>query len=177
MTSAKAEASPAKASWYAVQTQPNAENKASVHLVRQGFKIYLPRYRKRRRHARRTEIVAAPLFPRYLFVFVDRQTQRWRSIHSTYGVSRLVCNGDEPAVVPIQIIEGLRDREGEDGLVEIDTRAQFSVGDKIRITDGAFSDCLGVFQSATGSERVSILLDLLGRKVRVVLSAEDFVAA
>ena len=32
---------------------------------------YLPRYLKRRRHARRVDIVAAPLFPRYLFVAID----------------------------------------------------------------------------------------------------------
>jgi len=177
MTDTDAAILPAKASWCVVQTQPNAENKAAAHLVRQGFEIYLPRYRKRRRHARRTEIVAAPLFPRYLFVSVAIQAQRWRSIHSTYGVSRLVCNGDAPAMVPSQIVDSLRHREAEDGLIDIDTRARFAIGDKVRVTDGAFSDCLGLFQSATDSERVSILLDLLGRKVRVVLSAEDVVAA
>jgi hypothetical protein len=32
------------ASWYVVQTQPNAERKALVHLERQGFATYLPRY-------------------------------------------------------------------------------------------------------------------------------------
>ncbi len=30
--------------WYVVQTQPNAESKAVVHLDRQGFVTYLPRY-------------------------------------------------------------------------------------------------------------------------------------
>ncbi|MGD9769432.1 MAG: transcription termination/antitermination NusG family protein, partial [Pseudolabrys sp.] len=56
--------------WYAVQSQPNAENKAVAHLARQGFETYLPRYLKRRRHARRVETVAAPLFPRYLLVAI-----------------------------------------------------------------------------------------------------------
>ena len=44
--------------WYVVQTQPHAETKASLHLVRQGFATYLPRYLKRRRHARRVDTVA-----------------------------------------------------------------------------------------------------------------------
>ena len=79
--------------WFVVQTQPNAENKAVAHLARQGFVTYLPRYLKRRRHARRVDIVAAPLFPRYLFVVIDMTAQRWRSIYSTVGVSRLICNG------------------------------------------------------------------------------------
>ena len=30
--------------WYVVRTQPHSENKASVHLGRQGFETYLPRY-------------------------------------------------------------------------------------------------------------------------------------
>ena len=43
--------------WYVVQSQPNAELKAAAHLNRQGFTTYLPRYMKRRRHARRVEDV------------------------------------------------------------------------------------------------------------------------
>lgn len=165
------------ASWYVVQTQPNAERKALAHLDRQGFETYLPRYRKSKRHARRTEIIAAPLFPRYLFVSVDFTSQRWRSLRSTVGVSRLVCNGETPAVVPGGIVETLRLREDESGLIDIGSGPAFSRGDKVRVRDGAFGDCLGIFESATDGERVLILLDLLGRKVRVGLHAEDVVAA
>ena len=59
------------AAWYVVHTHPRAEAKALLNLDRQGFSCYLPRYLKRRRHARRLETVAAPLFPRYLFVALD----------------------------------------------------------------------------------------------------------
>lgn len=163
--------------WYVVQTQPNAERKALAHLDRQGFTVYLPLYRKKRRHARRTEIVAAPLFPRYMFVAIDVATQRWRSIRSTVGVSCLVCNGDTPAPVPPGIVDALRLREGCDGLIEIGSGPKFSRGDKVRVRDGVFGDCLGIFEGATDRERVSILLDLLGRKVRVVLHGEDVIAA
>ncbi len=68
-----------------------------INLIRQGFEIYLPRYLKRRRHARKVDVVAAPLFPRYVFINIDMATQRWRPIQSTFGVSHLVMNGDEPA--------------------------------------------------------------------------------
>ena len=165
------------ANWYVIQSQPSAERKALSHLSRQGFTAYLPCYRKTRRHARRTEIIAAPLFPRYIFVSIDMATQRWRSLRSTVGVSRLVCNGDTPSVVPFGIVEGLRSREGADGLLDVTQRPQFGRGDQVRVRDGAFGDCLGVFESATDTERVLILLDLLGRKVRVTLNVEDVVAA
>jgi transcriptional antiterminator RfaH len=162
--------------WFVAHTQPHAEAKATAHLNRQGFVSYFPRYLKRRRHARKVETVAAPLFPRYLFVAVDLTAQRWRSIYSTVGIARLVCNGDEPTAVPDGIIEALKLREDASGFIKQDHRPQFRPGEKIRVLDGAFSACLGLFEGMAERERVAILLDLLGRKVRVVLDA-DLVAA
>jgi transcriptional antiterminator RfaH len=163
--------------WYVVRTQPRAENKASTHLGRQGFETYLPRYFKKRRHARRVETVQAPLFPSYLFVAVDRERQRWRCISSTIGVSHLVCNGEEPARVPDDVVGALRDREDESGLIRLPERSRFATGDKIRLLDGAFVDCIGLFEGMNDIERVSVLLDLLGRKVRVLLYADSVAAA
>jgi len=162
--------------WFVVHTHPRAELKATYHLARQGFESYLPRYLKRRRHARRIETVAAPLFPRYLFVAVDMTVQRWRSIYSTIGVARLVCNGDDPAAVPDGVVEALKTREDVNGFIKLDYRPPFRAGDKIRVLDGAFSSCLGLFEGMAERERIAILLDLLGRKVRVILDA-DLVAA
>ena len=163
--------------WYVVQTQANAEHKALAHLARQGFATYLPRYLKRRRHARRIDVVAAPLFPRYLFVEIDMTVQRWRSIYSTVGVSRLVCNGEYPAPVPEQVIDELKSRQNASGLIQLDCRPKLKIGDKIRIQEGAFYDCLGIYNGMSDRERVGILLDLLGRKVRVLLNAEAIAAA
>lgn len=163
--------------WHVVQTHPHAEEKAAAHLLRQGYSIYLPRYLKRRRHARRIETVSAPLFPRYLFVAIDRMTQRWRSIHSTVGVTYLVCNGEDPAWVPDKVISELRGREDERGFVHLDLRPRFVSGDKIRVVDGVFDACLGLFDGMADRDRVAILLDLLGRKVRVVLDGDAVAAA
>lgn len=162
--------------WFVAQTHTHAEHKAAEHLARQGYLTYLPRYRKRRRHARRVDEVAAPLFPRYLFIAADATAQRWRAIQSTIGISRLVCNGDAPATVGAEVVDALRAREDERGFVRLDIRHQFAPGQPIRVVEGAFAACLGLFESMTDGERVAILLDLLGRKVRVVLNA-DFVAA
>ena len=50
--------------WYVVQTQANGEFRAAENLRRQGFDVYLPRYLKRLRHARKVDFTAKPLFPR-----------------------------------------------------------------------------------------------------------------
>ena len=163
--------------WYVVQTQTHAESKAAANLLRQEFSVYLPRYQKRRRHARKTEMVAAPLFPRYLFVGVDMATQRWRSIKSTFGVSNLVCNGDEPAAVSNSVVEALQRREDESGFVMLENRQRFTAGDKVRVVEGAFADCLGLFEGVRDDERVTLLLDLLGRKVRVMIDELSVAAA
>ena len=154
------------------------KRRPSLHLNRQGFDTYLPRYLKRRRHARRVETVAASLFPRYLFVAVDVTAQRWRSIFSTVGVSRLVCNGETSDTGRrTDIIDALKAREDDGGFIQLDQRPQFRPGDKIRVLDGAFADCLGLYEGMKDSDRVAILLDLLGRKVRVTVDAESVAAA
>jgi transcriptional antiterminator RfaH len=164
------------ARWYVVQTQVNGEAKAAHNLVRQGYDIYLPRYLKRRRHARKVDFTAKPLFPRYMFVAIDTASQRWRSIQSTFGVARLVTNGDDPATVPEGIVHALRAREDENGFIRLDSKPAFVSGDKVRVLAGAFMDNAGLFDGLADHDRVSILLEMLGRKVRVLLDA-DLVAA
>ncbi len=163
--------------WYVVQTQVNAEAKAARNLIRQGFEIYLPRYLKRRSHARKVEKVAAPLFPRYLFVQVDMETQRWRSIQSTFGVSRLVTNGSDPAPVAREVVRVLRAKEDQSGFIAMDPRPSFAVGEKVRILAGAFADIVGLFDGLGDRERVAVLLDLLGQKVRVSMDLDMIAAA
>ena len=163
--------------WYVAQTRPHAEAKASEHLRRQGFEIYLPRFMKQRRHARRVDTVAVPLFPSYLFVSVDLSTQRWLSIQSTVGVARLVRDGDRPAPVPQNIIEALKSREDATGLITLERAPRFAPGDKVRVVGGAFLDCLALYEGISGEARVAILLDLLGRKVRVKLNPDVIDAA
>ena len=53
---------------------------------------------------------------------------------------------------------------GTDGFVKLDRRPLFRTGDKIRVLDGAFSSCLGLFEGMAERERIAILLDLLGAR-------------
>lgn len=163
--------------WYVVHTQVGAEAKALQHLIRQGYTAYLPQYRRRRRHARRVEIVRAPLFPRYLFVQLDLARAAWRAIRSTVGVVHLVCTGENaPAPVPPGVVEGIRAREDCEGLVAVADPAPFRVGEAVRIVKGAFANQIGLFDGQTDEQRVNLLLDLLGRRMQLKLPL-DFIAA
>ena len=159
--------------WYVVHTQPRGEATAARHLARQGFTAFMPQYLKRRRHARRIDWVRAPLFPRYLFVAMDIALTRWRAIASTMGVSHLVCNGDNPAPVPYGVVEDIRARIDDHGLVKLEPRIPFRPGDLVKVLAGALADQIGFFQCATDEQRVILLLDMLGRRVTVKLPLAD----
>ena len=161
--------------WFVVQTQPNSERRAVANLIRQGFDVYFPVYRKRRSHAGKVDMIAAPLFPRYLFVAIDLCSQRWRAIQSTFGVAQLVCHGDRPAPLADSIIAELRGREDVRGLIELGSA--YRPGERGRVVDGAFVDHFGMFDAMGDGERVAVLLDLLGRKVRTVMSIDVIEAA
>jgi transcriptional antiterminator RfaH len=83
-----------------------------------------------------------------------------------------VCHGDEPAPVPEGIVEELKRRQDENGLIALLRRPRFNPGDKVRVVDGIFSDSLGLYEGIDDRARAAILLDLLGRKVRVVLPSD-----
>jgi len=163
--------------WFAIYTHPQAESKAAFHLKRQGFEVYLPRFLKKRRHARRVDWVPSPLFPRYLFVGIDIEKMGWRPIRSTIGVSNIVCFGDRPLPVPNVIIEQLQVFEDEKGFVSFGRNQFFKPGDKIEILQGAFSELTGIIEGMDDQDRVTLLLDLMGRQTKVKTSLENIVAA
>ena len=75
------------------------------------------------------------------------------------------------------VINALKAREDESGFVKLARRSAFSPGDKVRIIEGAFIDSLALVEGVSDHERVAILLDLLGRKVRVLVGADLIAAA
>jgi len=158
--------------WYVAHTQPQAEVKAAGHLRNQGFETYLPRYLKRRSHARRIDHVPAPLFTRYLFIAIDLETERWRAVRSTVGVHDLVLNGDLPAPVPRGIVEDIKSREDARGYIRLLPRLALAQGDRVEVTDGPLCGASGLFECAADEERVVVLLDLLGRQVRTCVPLE-----
>jgi transcriptional antiterminator RfaH len=163
----------AETRWYVVHTQPQHEMRAQINLQRQGFATYLPRYLKSRRHARRTETVPRPLFPRYIFVAMDLARDRWRAIQSTFGVSHIVAAGDAPLSMPAGIVEQIRKREGADGFLTLGLPAGLTAGSQVRLIDGIFAESKGVIERIADNHRVAVLLQLLGREVRVFVPVES----
>jgi len=153
--------------WFLVHTQPKSERRADWHLGAQGFRTYLPQFRKTIRHARQLRTVEAPLFPRYLFVILDLERDRWLSVRSTIGVSRLFTTQDgRPVPVPVGIVEALIE-QSHGSLTRLD--AGLVKGQRVRILSGPFADLLGTLERLDEAGRVRVLLEMMGTVVPVRL--------
>jgi transcription elongation factor/antiterminator RfaH len=153
--------------WFVAHTLPKSEWKAELHLGAQGFRTFQPQIRKTIRHARQLKTVRAPLFPRYLFVILDLERDRWLSVRSTVGVSSLFSNRDgRPVAVPIGIVESLIERT-DDSLTRLDN--DLVKGQQVRILAGPFVDFIGTLDRLNAAGRVRVLLQLMGTAVPVTL--------
>jgi transcription elongation factor/antiterminator RfaH len=153
--------------WYVARTLPQRELRAAQQLGNQGFRSFVPRYWKNRRHARKVETVSVPLFPRYIFVILDPGRDRWRSINGTFGVDRLLTYGGEPQTVPHGVVESLIEASDTDGTIQFDF--QLREGQTVRVTAGPFADFVGELEHLDDNGRVRILLEIMGGKMRVAL--------
>lgn len=161
--------------WYVAYTHPRKEAVAQQNLLNQGFDAYMPRYQKRCRHARRVYLTMAPLFPRYLFIRMNPAEQRWRAINGTIGVSYLLCDGPAPISIPDEVVDAINARE-DNGIVRI-APPEFSKGQRLCVTDGAFADLEGLFECVDDDSRVVMLLEFMGRVVRTRLPGHAVTAA
>ena len=155
--------------WYCVQTLASKESLALLHLQRQNFEVFLPRLTRARRHARRYDTVLAPLFPGYLFVRMDPQRQRWRSINGTFGVARLLLAGDWPLQVPPGVVEALLEACDASGQLRSDQRETLQLDEEVRILIGPFADRVARVARLDAKGRVDLRLELLGRSVSLTL--------
>ena len=153
--------------WYAVFTHALKENYAQANLVNQGFKVYFPRFKKIRRHARKVSTVLAPLFPRYLFVSFSLDSDNWHVINNTRGVSYLVQSGNTPVSISEDVIQELRNNDDENGVNQLSSLDLFTRGETVEIRDGVFAGHTAKFERFTDEERAQVLVKFLNRETSV----------
>ena len=157
--------------WYVVHALPHREFGAANQLRFQNFETFLPVHLKTVRHARQFRTVKAAFFPRYLFVRLNLARDRWRSVNSTFGVSRLIMEGEVPKPVPLGIVEELAAITDREGLLSFAQRMQ--PGERVRILQGPFADHIGKLIDVDERSRVRILLEVMGFPVVVHTSGEQ----
>jgi len=156
--------------WYTVQTKLKKERTVERRLTDLNLEVFLPWVRLRRRIGSRFQRVLDPLFPGYLFcrldIFAAGKAARYAP-----GVKDFVRFGNRIADVGDEVIGGIRER-CPDGVAVFKPRP-YRAGEPVLIREGPLSGIEAVFErEMRGSDRVTVLLELLGRQTRLILNNE-----
>lgn len=161
--------------WYAVVSKPRQEERAKTRIAEQGFEVYLPICRDRRRDG--TEFVG-PLFPRYLFIRPIPPVESVKPIFSTPGVA-FMLRGDTGKLLTLRNaeIQDWQDREADDGIINLIPPAKggmrYDIGTELRVTVGPFTGFTGRFEGMGAQDRVRVLLSLFGRPTPVQVAQRE----
>jgi transcriptional antiterminator RfaH len=159
-------------SWYLVYTKAKGEELAQENLNRQGFTTYLPLIKRNKRVRGRYQLIIEALFPRYLFIQLDTETDNWMPIRSTIGVSSLVRFGGTPARIPHSLVDELQVDNDEDGIrYQAERKLQF--GEEVEFIDGAMTGYRAIFEKYVSTERIAVLLDIVGKHTRMLVSKHN----
>ena len=149
-------------SWYVVQTYPNQEIKASVHLRNQSYETYIPMIACDKRVGKDGLEV---MFPGYIFVALDLYgtdglaRDNPTPIKYTKGCLKLVAFGDQP---PCQVPEGVVEKL-QDEASQLAIARNYKPGDSVIVEPGnLFEYCEAIIQEISGERRAWILLEMMG---------------
>ncbi len=156
--------------WYAARTKSRHEKKVAEHLAGKGIVNFLPLYKAQHRWKDRVARVELPLFPGYIFVqFALKERLKVLEIP---GVANLVSFKGEPAALPEQEIETLR--QGLSANVYAEPHPYLKVGRRVRIKGGPLRGLEGILErKKEDSFRVVISIDLIMRSVLVEVAMGD----
>lgn len=164
--------------WFALSVRSRQEKAAQNDLLQRGIEVFLPTRIDRRVWSDRIQNVELALFPGYLFVHTEMSAQRRVDLLKARGVFDLVGRlpGDEKIAraIPDWQVESLRTMVTAERVV--DPVESWVKGTRVRVGAGALKGAIGVVQEGVdGKRRLVVQVDLLGRGVRCVLSADDVV--
>ena len=143
-----------------VHTKIKQEIKAEFNLKNQGFKTWLPMIKRVRGSLSSPRLSYEPLFPTYLFVYIDLMKENWFKINNTYGVKYLITFDGKPSLMNNRVLEEIRS-----SIDESQMKYKLSIGNKVQVSDGMFKGFRGTIVDLCKKDRVKILLDLLNGKL------------
>ena len=156
--------------WYVARTEPRAEFLAAAELTRDGYEIFAPQIR-----APRTQLGPAniPLFPGYLFLRCDQESDGWPVFRRAHRVTGWVKFGDEVPSLPDDTVAEMMDRwetiNRQGGMLQ-----RFLPGDKVQVDSGCLQGLAEVVEEAKSPQaRAKVLLQFMGRVVQAQVPWED----
>jgi transcriptional antiterminator NusG len=107
------------------------------------------------------------LYPGYVMISMALNEKTWEIISSTEGVKGFVRTDRYPRPLPESQVKAIMKYME---VQQPEFQASFSVGDAVKVTDGAFADFIGSVQEIDESKgKVKVLISFLGREAPVEL--------
>ena len=150
--------------WYVAHIEPARDTYVAKEFRRLGCEVYNPRlieyhWGRKASYIERDDA----LFPGYLFFRAGTAEHiPWQRIDETNHVVRVLSLNGAPATIGDPEIERIRRFLEE--VAAPPKRREFQLGTRLRVTDGPFAGLEGPYLGTVG-ERVTLLLDILGRGV------------
>lgn len=161
-----------KKRWVAVSIKPNQISKAEANLRNQRFNYLAPKIKVTKRQQNRFINKIDLLFPGYIFVLIDEDTDDARRVRSTYGVSDIVRIGSRLGSVPDKFIEELTSNFDMNTSGPANTVV---IGQKVEIVRGPFSGLVAELVRIDSTSRVKCLFDLISGKVGASVLMDDLI--
>lgn len=156
--------------WYVLRVPARSEHQVATSLLKERIENYLPTLSVTSTGYARKEI---PLFPGYLFVKCDKDSDLcsdFRLIHKVVGWVKL---GDFIPVIPEGEMSQLRQRVDELRASKM-LGQSFKQGQTVRIGSGPFEGLAQVIDDVKSpSARVRLLVKFMGRLVQMQMSADE----
>lgn len=106
--------------------------------------------------------------PGYLFVQMKMGEKAWHLVKDTPRVIGFIGN-QNPREVPSSEIDSMR-RGITDSTVKPKTRVSFTVGEEVRVLDGAFANFTGTVDEVNGDkQKLKVIVSIFGRPTSVEL--------
>lgn len=162
--------------WYIVHTYSGHENKVAKTLMQRvqamGFEerifdALVPTRDTIRVRGGKKETIKEKIFPGYILVNMDLSDEAWVLVRTTPGVTSFVGAQNKPTPIRDDEVQAIVAFVGQKDPVY---KAQFSVGEAVKITDGPFSDFLGTVESIDEAKgKIKVLVSIFGRETPVEL--------
>jgi transcriptional antiterminator NusG len=162
--------------WYIVHTYSGHENKVAKTLMQRvqamGFEerifdALVPTRDTIRVRGGKKETIKEKIFPGYILVNMDLSDEAWVLVRTTPGVTSFVGAQNKPTPIRDDEVQAIVAFVGQKDPVY---KAQFSLGEAVKITDGPFSDFLGTIESIDEAKgKVKVLVSIFGRETPVEL--------
>ena len=159
--------------WYVIYTQVNKEKYLEYQIEKLGLDVYLPLYRKQVSHSRKKIFKNYPLFARYLFVYMDVNTVVYNNLRKLHGLENFIKSGDQFINIKEGVIKKIREKEDNNGYVNIIKFLDLVEGKKYKFSNGLFKNLQGTFAGKL-NEKYKVLVHMFNKELRLVLQYLSF---